>query len=91
MNCTVCGEATHKARRCPELRSPLKDGFQGGGGGGGHSHDDDEDERLGLVLRGLGITNGQISHNLLHEILPVPTHQGCGHQSQHLLKRGATA
>ena len=41
--CTMCGEGGHTQRKCPELRTPLKEGFQKGeGGGGGHSHDDDE-------------------------------------------------
>ena len=33
--CTLCGERGHVASGCPDLISPLKEGFQGGGGGGG--------------------------------------------------------
>ena len=35
MKCFHCGE-THGSIKCPELHSPLKDGFYAGGGG--HSH-----------------------------------------------------
>ena len=46
--CSVCKEAGHHPRECPELCEPLKPGFhKPSGGGGGHSHDDD-DEKLKL-------------------------------------------
>jgi hypothetical protein len=54
--CTLCGERGHTAGGCPDLVSPLKEGFQGGGGGG-HSHDDDcedcleYDDYLGLCVK----------------------------------------
>ena len=51
VKCLACGEYGHRLTRCPALRDPLREGFQGGGGGGGHSHGDDEDERLRSVLR----------------------------------------
>jgi hypothetical protein len=57
--CSVCSGAGHKAKHCPELRSPLREGFQGGGGGGGHSHGDDDDEEKALkvcVARAAAIT-----------------------------------
>jgi hypothetical protein len=38
MKCFHCGEQ-HSSTRCPDLHSPLKDGFYSGGGG--HSHDED--------------------------------------------------
>ena len=45
--CSVCKEAGHHTRRCPELYAPLRPGFFApSGGGGGHSHDDDDDEKL---------------------------------------------
>lgn len=48
MKCMICGEE-HISKKCPELHSPLKDGFySGGGGGGGHSHDE-EDSKNGFV------------------------------------------
>ena len=41
--CSLCNEKGHTASSCPELVSPLKEGFQGQGGeGGSHSHDEDE-------------------------------------------------
>lgn len=44
--CSLCNEKGHTASSCPDLVSPLKDGFQGdersGRGGGSHSHDNDE-------------------------------------------------
>lgn len=43
--CSVCKEAGHHPRECPELIQPLKPGFFAPSGGGGHSHDDD-DEKL---------------------------------------------
>jgi hypothetical protein len=44
--CSLCGEKGHTAASCPDLVSPLKEGFQGGGGsgGGGHSHDEEDSE-----------------------------------------------
>ena len=44
--CANCGQAGHTASGCPELCSPLKEGFQGGssGGGGGGCEDDDCDK-----------------------------------------------
>ena len=45
--CSVCKEAGHHARRCPELSQPLNPGFFAPSGGGQHSHDDD-DEKLKL-------------------------------------------
>ena len=40
--CTLC-QGPHKARRCPELTDPLKEGFYKGGAppSGGHDHDDE--------------------------------------------------
>lgn len=38
--CTLCGDRGHTASGCPDLVSPLGEGFQGGGGGG-HDHDGD--------------------------------------------------
>ena len=38
--CTLCSERGHTASCCPDLVSPLKEGFQGGGGGS-HSHDEE--------------------------------------------------
>ncbi len=82
MNCIVCGEAGHRPSRCAELRTPLKDGFQGGGGGGGgHSHDDDEDERLRLMRVRDRIQAGEVPHHLRHEVLPIPVGQQTRQQS----------
>ena len=45
--CSNCNERGHYAEKCPELWSPLKDGFySGGGGGGGGGCGDDDDEAL---------------------------------------------
>lgn len=43
--CSVCQEAGHHARRCPELSQPLKSGFYAPSGGGRYAGDD-EDEKL---------------------------------------------
>ena len=46
--CSICQQAGHAARQCPELSAPLRPGFFApSGGGGAHSHDDD-DEKLKL-------------------------------------------
>lgn len=43
MKCFHCGEG-HMTTKCPELHSPLKDGFySGGGGGAGHSHEEEDE------------------------------------------------
>ncbi len=43
--CTLCNERGHHAEKCPEMLSPLRDGFySGGGGGGGGGGGDDDDE-----------------------------------------------
>jgi hypothetical protein len=53
--CTLCGERGHLASECPDLCSPLKEGFQGGGGGGGEASageagcGGDEDAKLLLI------------------------------------------
>lgn len=44
--CTLCKEHGHHADNCPELRSPLREGFYSGGGGGGGGGGGDDDERL---------------------------------------------
>ena len=40
--CSYCSEAGHTAGSCPELHSPLKEGFQGGSGSGGGGCEDDD-------------------------------------------------
>lgn len=48
--CSICKEGGHRESKCPELRAPLREGFQGGGGGGGGGHDHDEEERCKVVV-----------------------------------------
>ena len=43
--CSVCSQAGHHARRCPELSAPLQPGFYAPSGGGRYTGDD-EDEKL---------------------------------------------
>jgi hypothetical protein len=40
--CFYCSQGGHSGTTCPELRTPLNEGFTGEGGGGGHLDDDDE-------------------------------------------------
>jgi hypothetical protein len=47
--CSVCSEAGHHARRCPQLAAPLQPGFFAPSGGGQHSHDED-DEKISRTL-----------------------------------------
>ena len=54
--CTLCGERGHVASGCPDLVSPLKEGFQGGGGrGGGHSHDDEESAKIDASNKNISV------------------------------------
>ncbi len=46
--CSICQEAGHHARRCPELSTPLRPGFYAPSGGGRYTGDD-EDEKLKIV------------------------------------------
>ena len=62
----------HRPSQCPDLYTPLKDGFQGGGGGGGggHSHDDD-DEGVGTGMNHTGESNNK-------DIVSTHPHMSCG-------------
>ncbi len=46
--CSVCSQAGHHARRCPELSAPLQPGFYAPSGGGRYTGDE-EDEKLKSV------------------------------------------
>jgi hypothetical protein len=48
--CSLCNEKGHTAASCPDLCSPLKEGFQGGGSGGSHSHDEEESTEISEYL-----------------------------------------
>ena len=49
--CSLCNEKGHTASCCPDLVSPLKEGFQGGSGqGGSHSHDEDESTEISVYF-----------------------------------------
>lgn len=66
-SCSSCGEPGHHPSQCPALRTPLKDGFQGGGGGGSGGHDHDEDEQAPMAplpptLRAATLL-GNVAHN----------------------------
>ena len=41
--CTLCAEHGHFARRCPQLRELLDDGFFQPANGGGEDHDHDDE------------------------------------------------
>jgi hypothetical protein len=56
--CTICGEAGHRAYRCPTLSSPLQPGFYKPSGGYRPS-EDDEDEKAKREVK-LNIHNAPV-------------------------------
>ena len=53
--CSICSEGGHRESKCPELRAPLREGFQGGGGGGGGGHDHDDDETAAVKVETVAV------------------------------------
>lgn len=49
--CSLCNERGHTASCCPDLVSPLKEGFQGGRGQGSHSHDEEDSVQFRVFKR----------------------------------------
>ncbi len=101
--CSNCKERGHNAEKCPELWSPLKDGFYtGGGGGGGGGSDDDEQAVVSSVFtsypRRYYIEKPKITHertasennmhrNRLFPIISTP-HSGCDDLETECLELG---